>query len=449
MINLVKNIVLLCLLVGLAVWCRKRWNVWFHNAPEAPYRPLMEPGRVLLTLADDERSRFVTWQCDSVYRPSWLELAQLPDGDTLHIDAQGEVFASRSGRAAYYQVRLDSLAEATRYAYRVVTDGKASRWFSFEVHPSGDRPFAFLYIGDVQDTLQGETNRFLRQAVSRHPDCEFTLCGGDLVERPTDSYWGEAFRNIDSISQYMPFVTVTGNHDYFKGICQRIERRFDLVFPYFETTSTDDNRVQTLTYANAQIFLLDSERRPHKLWQQRKWLRQQLEQSQARWKILVLHHPLYSLKGSNNLVQRWLFDDLVRRYGVDLVLQGHEHAYARMTGHDDEGRATTPVYIVSHCSPKNYRIQFDERFDRFGISSRYYQTVETRDDVLILSAYDVYKHELYDSLRIVKTNATEPARIEDYGRDIPEYLEYVPRKGNSKDEKFAKRINARKANPAA
>ena len=90
---------------------------------------------------------------------------------------------------------------------------------------------------------------------------------------------------------------------------------------------------------------------------------------------------------------------------MDLVLQGHEHAYARMTGHDENGRPTTPVYTVSHCSPKNYRIRFDKRFDKFGISSRYYQTVELREDTLILSTYEVYKHQLYDSLRIVKQGA--------------------------------------------
>lgn len=46
----------------------------------------------------------------------------------------------------------------------------------------------------------------------------------------------------------------------------------------------------------------------------------------------MLHHPVYSIKGKmNNLPVRWMFDGLFREYGVDLVLQGHEHNYARMT----------------------------------------------------------------------------------------------------------------------
>lgn len=46
----------------------------------------------------------------------------------------------------------------------------------------------------------------------------------------------------------------------------------------------------------------------------------------------MFHHPVYSIKGKNEQSSvRWMFDSLLREYGVDLVLQGHEHNYARMT----------------------------------------------------------------------------------------------------------------------
>ncbi len=152
----------------------------------------------------------------------------------------------------------------------------------------------------------------------------------------------------------------------------------------------------------------------------------------------MLHHPLFSIKGSNNLIQRWVFNDLVEDYGVDLVLQGHEHAYARMTRHDDHGQATTPVYTVSHCSPKNYRIEFSDRFDRFGISSRYYQTVSIHADTLTLAAYEVYGHTLYDSLQVVKHKG-QPI-IRDFGSAIPEHMEYTPDPDSRSDQAFAERI---------
>ena len=431
--------ILLLIAGALCGWIWSRWDVWFVNAEEQPYTASPTPHRVLLTFGDkDELSRNISWQCDSVVHPSWIELACQADGDTTRIDAQGEVFRSRNGQAAYYVARLRHLQPDCKYSYRAVTNGKASAWYEFHTMEADRDACAFLYVGDVQDTIGGLANKYLREALEHHPESEFLVCGGDLTERPTNQHWQETFRDIDSVTQAMPLLTVTGNHDYLKGVVMKLERRFSLVFSYFLDSKVDDNQVYTVCYGPAQFFLLDSNREFPYLYSQRQWLDEQLRQSKARWKILVLHHPLWSIKGNNNLIQRWMFNDLAEKYGVDLVLQGHEHAYARMTRHDDNGQATTPVYTVSHCSPKNYRIQFDDRFDKFGISSRYYQTVNIHADTLTLSAYEVYNGTLYDSLCIVKTNAG--VQIKDYGSDIPEYLEYTPNPNKKKDRAYAERI---------
>ena len=435
----IKRVVAAVLTIALAAWVAARWHVWFGNPEELAAKPLMVPGHVLLTFGDEnEMSRNVSWQCDTVLRPSHLELVCLADSDTTSIEAQGEVFESRKGRAAYYVARMRQLKPATHYRYRAVSGSDVSQWYDFQTYtPNRDR-FSFIFVGDVQDSIGGIANRLLMEAWAHHPEVEFLVCGGDLTERPANQYWAETFRDLDSIGQSMPILNVTGNHDYFKGITRRLERRFPLVFSYFLDSKVDDNMVYTLNYGDAQIFVLDSNREFFHLWTQRQWLKQQLEQSAAKWKILVLHHPLYSIKKkNNNLIQRWMFDDLVSQYGVDLVLQGHEHAYARMTAHDDVGNAKTPVYTVSHCSPKNYRISFDERFDKFGISSRFYQIVNVSGDTLAMATYNAYTHVLYDSLLIINGTVRQ---IVDMGEDIPEYVEYTPDPNNKKDMKFAKRI---------
>lgn len=424
---------------GLAGWIWSRWDVWFHNTEELPYTAASTPHWVLLTFGDkDEQSRNVSWQCDSIVQPSWLELVSLRDSDTIRIEAQGEVFRSRSGQAAYYVARLRQLQPDCPYSYRAISGDKTSAWYRFHTWPSQRDQLSFLYVGDVQDTLDGKANQYLREALARHPESEFLVCGGDLTERPTDQHWQETFRDIDSVAQAMPLLTVTGNHDYLKGVIMRLERRFPLVFSYFLDSKVEDNQVYTLCYGPAQFFLLDSNREFPYLYTQRQWLEEQLSQSTARWKVVILHHPLYSIKGYNNLIQRWAFNDLIEKYGVDLVLQGHEHAYARMSRHDENGQATTPVYTISHCSPKNYHIEFDDRFDKFGISSRYYQTVSIHDDTLVLAAYEVYQHSLYDSLRIVKSR--NQTTLEDFGRTIPEYMEFTPNPESRKDRAYAERI---------
>ena len=434
-----KLIATLLFLLAATIWVAARWNVWFYNPDEQAVEPLAAPAHVLLTFGDDsELSRNVSWQCDTVLQPSWLEL--VCDGDTTRVEADGEVFESRNGKAAYYVARLRQLRPESHYRYCAVTGNKRSPWYGFQTYPAQRDKFSFMFVGDVQDTIGGIANKLLMEAWAHHPGVEFLVCGGDLTERPANQYWAETFRTLDSIGQSLPILNITGNHDYLKGVLQLLERRFPLVFSYFLDSKVGDNMVYTLKYGNAQLFVLDSNREFFYLWTQRQWLQQQLEQSTAQWKILLLHHPLYSIKGKNNAVQRWMFDDLVRRYGVDLVLQGHEHAYARMIGGSyKNGAPAIPVYTVSHCSPKNYRIHFDEHFDKFGISSRYYQTVSVSGDTLTMATYDANTHALYDSL-MIQVSPVKAHLVIDLGKNIPENLDYTPTPGNKKDQKFADRI---------
>ena len=290
----IKRIVLLLLMLALATWVATRWNVWFGNPDELAVQPLKAPGHVMLTFGDEsEMSRNVSWQCDTVLQPSRLELVCLDTNDTTDIDAEGEVFKSRKGKAAYYVARLRQLRPESHYRYRVLSGGLSSQWYSFQTYALGRDKFSFLFVGDVQDTIGGVANRLLMEAWAQHPEVEFLVCGGDLTERPANQYWNETFRDLDSIGQSMPMLNVTGNHDYFKGIIRRLERRFPLVFSYFLDSKVGDNMVYTLNYGNAQIFVLDSNREFFYLWSQRKWLEEKLQQSEAKWKILVLHHPLY------------------------------------------------------------------------------------------------------------------------------------------------------------
>ena len=217
-----KKITLGCLgllLAGLAVLSYVRWNVWFGNPPEAPYAPQPTPSRVLLTFGNDGAlSRNVSWQCDSVLHTSHLELAADDDTAVICIPATGEVFHSRSGKGAFYVARLTHLVDGQCYHYRVVTNGKASPWYRFTAKDAGaDRNFSFLYFGDVQDTIGGIAHREIMKAWQAHPEVDFAVFGGDLTERPTDEYWNETFRDLDTIGQQLPILCATGTHEYLKN----------------------------------------------------------------------------------------------------------------------------------------------------------------------------------------------------------------------------------------
>lgn len=407
-IRTVIFVLALLVLVGLVILAIVRWDTWFHNPEEEPYTVAKEPVRLLLTFGNDgETSRYVSWMCDTtVAKDARLILAD--DTDTTAIEAQGEVFVSRAGKACYYRAEIKSLKPNHNYSYCAETNGHRSAWFHFHTYDPKAQSFSFLYMGDVQDSIGGIANKLLRCAVSEHPEVEFVAFGGDLIERPTDAYWGETFRSIDSICTAMPIINITGNHDYLKGAFKNSERRFALHFPYFlkgMEERSDENHVYHLRYHNTDFYLLDSDRGAPYLLQQNEWLSGQFETTTATHRIVMMHHPLYSIKhSSNNLIQRWVFNDNICNANVKLVLQGHEHAYSHCTASDEPLKShdctNPPLYTISHCSPKNYSIHPTERFYPVHNDSRYYQLIRVDAKSITMLGYDAITGERIDSVRI-------------------------------------------------
>lgn len=108
--TIIRLSITLIVIAALALWINSRWSAWFHNEAELPYAPQSEPGRVLLTFGDEnELSRNISWQYDSIVVPSHVELVDTLSKDTIQIDAQGEIFQSRSGKAAYVPYNLTAI----------------------------------------------------------------------------------------------------------------------------------------------------------------------------------------------------------------------------------------------------------------------------------------------------------------------------------------------------
>jgi len=81
---------------------------------------------------------------------------------------------------------------------------------------------------------------------------------------------------------------------------------------------------------NVHFFALDSNYMDPK---QTAWIETQLrEAGNGGWKICYFHHPLYSSARFHgpDIDLRKVLEPLFVKYGVDVVLSGHEHVYERM-----------------------------------------------------------------------------------------------------------------------
>lgn len=407
---MIKYSSIIVVILALGIWVNSRWDAWFHNPEEPAYCPAMTPEFVHLTFGDEgELSRYVAWVCDTVVDGD-AKLLLIADADTLSLPAIGEVYVSRSGKAAFYRAALNNLQPNYTYSYAVKCNNDTSSWYSFTTEEPSNNHFSFLFVGDVQDTIDGDFKQVARRTLNRFPDIEFMAFGGDFFERPIFDYYREAFGSLDSLCASMPIINITGNHDYLKYIIRQSERRFALSFPYYlkgQEERDDLNHLFSFHYHNTDFFLLDSEREFFYLWFQRNWFSNQLEKSAADNRIVLLHHPLFSAKkSSNNLIQKWMFNDLIQENNIDLVLQGHEHGYTRCTMSEEPlvGNlcSTPPLYTISHCSPKTYRWKPTERFSPVRMENRHVQIIRVDNDTLTMLAYDVDDNAVVDSVMIVK-----------------------------------------------
>ncbi len=106
-----------------------------------------------------------------------------------------------------------------------------------------------------------------------------------------------------------------GNHDV-PALEQQL-RLFGVERPYY-----------AVRLGEVEIFVVYSEAFTP---QQRAWLEAALQASQAPWKVVALHRPLYSsgFHGGSRSLRQGL-EPLLLRYGVRLVLAGHDHDYERL-----------------------------------------------------------------------------------------------------------------------
>jgi 3',5'-cyclic AMP phosphodiesterase CpdA len=143
----------------------------------------------------------------------------------------------------------------------------------------------------------------------------------------------------------MRVAGVLGNHDYEVARGRYQFRLLGMPGPYY-----------TRRLGDAQLFLLDSTVVTDR---QTAWLEQQLAESTSTWKIAVFHHPPYTCgghSGDRTVQRRWV--PLFERYGVQLVLSGHDHNYQRFAAADGvtyvvHGGGGAGLYRLRGC-PSSY-----------------------------------------------------------------------------------------------
>ncbi|MDE0947429.1 MAG: metallophosphoesterase family protein, partial [Sphingobium sp.] len=305
-------------------------------------------------------------------------------------------------RAAYHAAVLKDLEPDTVYAYRVGDGTHWSEWLQFHTAAKTDAPFRFIYLGDMQNNVLSEASRTLRMAFRKAGDAAFVIHAGDLINRhDSDAEWGEWFASGGFLYAQTPQMPTPGNHEYGKDEAARagssINGQWRRQFTLPENGPTDvpaSRETNWYTdYQGLRLISIDSmqvDRDPIARKAIIQWLDGLLANNPSRWTVLFLHFPLFSSEpGRDNPKVRAALKPLVDKYKVDLVLQGHDHGYARgAIGPDgpaaDDAGAT---YAVSVAGPKMYDVGSLPWAKKSASRTQAYQVIDVSPATLTYNAF--------------------------------------------------------------
>lgn len=277
-----------------------------------------------------------------------------------------------------YVAGVHGLSPAQIYCYEI--RGENGTWLAktgFRTAPepgSGDR-VRIVALGDL-GSQTGDQFAVLEQI--QNVPYDLALVAGDLAyEKGTLSdHENNFFAVYSEVLRNIPFFVISGNHDYASdgGI-------FREVFALFENGGPSGvERWYSFDWGDVHIVALDTEKVDEV---QAAWLEEDLATNSQPWTIVFLHRPAFSSgsHGSTGSVQTH-FVPLFARYGVDLVLAGHDHDYERTKAIDDV------TYVVTGSGGRGTRPVGSSSFTEYSEAVAHFSYIVIEGNQLRLNAID-------------------------------------------------------------
>jgi hypothetical protein len=313
-------------------------------------------------IGDPKTSVVAVWRTnDELTRVSTIRFAagdHLQPAD-LTQEGTGIVFGYQSGGAdgvqhvyPVHQGHLCGLQPGTTYSYQVgaVDPFTHAEHFSpvYTFHTAPDivaHPDAEVVLGFVGDSRGGYDiwSEMIQQLQMRTPD--IVLFSGDAVTLGiTQPEWEDFFGRAEPLFATTPMISAHGNHEanainyYSQMALPGDEQNFGIDYGYAHITVANDTPEDPSAITGAFRDALQTD----------------FAVSQnARWKLFMHHQPMWSAstKHGSSLTLQQAWQPLVDQYGIDLVLNGHDHDYEvtlpMLGAATQASSANGTVYIVA------------------------------------------------------------------------------------------------------
>ena len=322
--------------------------------------------------ADQGPSRIhLTWSTNDVYHTitvSWWTPSSggdLVSYDKISYDGRVSGYVSRiegvhnairGFNGWYHHVELTGLEPGTTYFFVCGGPVTWSEEYSFRTI-GNDEQVSFVLGGDSRRPWGEEEIKDSPTAISNWPHARnwvsatmaeespnFAIFIGDIVESgDSQEQWHNWFDMVQEHwvtpdGRMIPLVPVIGNHEM--GSYPRTNNTYDYFTGLFSLSGNElwysldfpDLHLTVLCASGGGVKNLVEDLR-REATQQKEWLKEDLSNTKAKWKIVTFHIPPYSSYGVSEgrhggpTREHWV--PIFEKYGVDVVACGHVHNYER------------------------------------------------------------------------------------------------------------------------
>ena len=312
--------------------------------------------------------------------------------------------AHESGQNKIHEIRISGLEPGETYDYRVRYGETTLPAASFTTAPPpGAENWRFVVYGDNRSNPATHA-RNVKQIMKLKPG--IILNTGDLVAQGSryEQWKPQYFDPLRGVSEHIPVFPCLGNH----------EQNAPHYYNYHSLPDDQGEVYYSFDYANAHIISLNSNTKdaPYQRGEkQTEWLIDDLKKHKdATWKIVFFHHPLFRSHPTRGITeQRWVWQPIFEEYGVDLVLNGHDHYYmrsyaiGRYTGEPRRGL----FHLISGGGGANTYPMVPKPHAAFGRRIHHVTALEVMGDRMVGQAVDI-DGNVFDTFVIDQQAANPP-----------------------------------------